>query len=63
MSEQPRPPDNLPARNGHSGHNGHTGPAAAARPPANDRRDALPALLASRWAVILKRFRDYMHQR
>jgi hypothetical protein len=33
------------------------------RPPGDDRRDALPALLASRWAVILKRFRDYMHQR
>ena len=31
--------------------------------PADDRRDALPAMLAGRWAVILKRFRDYMHQR
>jgi hypothetical protein len=62
MSERPRPPDNLPARNGDSGPNGQTGPAAAAWPSADDRR-ALPALLASRWAVILKRFRDYMHQR
>jgi len=73
MSKRPRPPDDLPAGNGHAG------PAAAARPPAADRRDAarppavnhrdaappfsLPAVLASRWAVILKRFRDYMHQR
>jgi hypothetical protein len=57
MSKRPRPPDDLPASNGHSG------PAAAARPPAGDRRDVLPAILASRWAVILKRFRDYMHQR
>jgi hypothetical protein len=57
MNKRPRSPDDLPASNG------HTGPAAAARPPADDRRDALPALLASRWAVILKRFRDYMHQR
>ena len=60
MSKRPRPPDDLPARNGHDG---HTGSAAAARPPADDRRDALPALLASRWAIILKRFRDHMHQR
>jgi hypothetical protein len=57
MSKRPRPPDDLPA------HNGHTGPAAASRPAADGRRDALPALLASGWAVILKRFRDYMHQR
>ena len=57
MSTRPRPPDDLPASNGHSGS------AAAARPPADDRRDVLPAILASRWAVILKRFRDYMHQR
>ena len=57
MSKRPRPPDDLPASNG------HTGPAAAARPAAADRRDALPALLASRWAIILKRFRLYMHQR
>ena len=57
MSKRPRPPDDVPASNGHSG------PAAAARPPADDRRGALPALLAGRWAVILKRFRDYMHQR
>jgi len=57
MSKRPRPPDDLPAGNGHAG------PAAAASPPADDRRDPLPALLASRWAVILKRFRDYMHQR
>jgi hypothetical protein len=57
MSKRPRPPDDLPASNG------HTGPAAAAPPPPGDRRDALPAILASRWAVILKRFRDYMHQR
>jgi hypothetical protein len=57
MSMRPRPPDDLPASNGHSG------PAAAACPPAGDRRDVLPAILAGRWAVILKRFRDYMHQR
>ena len=57
MSKRPRPPDDLPARNG------HTGPAAAARPPADARRDTLPALVASHWAIILKRFRDYMHQR
>ena len=57
MSKRPRPSDDLPASNG------HPGPAAAARPPYGDRRDALPAILASRWAVILKRFRDYMHQR
>ena len=57
MNTRPRPPDDPPASNGHSG------PAAAARPPYGDRRDALPAILASRWAVILKRFRDYMHQR
>lgn len=57
MSKRPRPPDELPAGNG------RTGPAAAAHPPAGDRRDAFPAILASRWAVILKRFRDYMHQR
>jgi hypothetical protein len=57
MNKRPRPPDDPPASNG------HTGPAAAARPPAGDHRDALPAILASRWAVILKRFRDYMHQR
>ncbi len=53
MSKRPRPPDDLPASNG------HTGPAAAASP--DDRRAALPALLASRWAAILKRFRDYVH--
>jgi hypothetical protein len=57
MSMRPRPPDDLPASNGHSG------PAATACPPAGDRRDVLPAILAGRWAVILKRFRDYMHQR
>jgi len=57
MSKRPRPPDDLPAGNGLSG------PAAAARPPDGDRRDALPAILASHWAVILKRFRDFMHQR
>ena len=57
MSTRPRSPDDLPANNG------HTGPAAAPRTPADNRRDALPAILASRWAVILKRFRDYMHQR
>ena len=57
MSKRPRPPDDLPAGNG------HTGPAAAPRPPAGDRRDALTAILASSWAIILKRFRDYMHQR
>ena len=57
MSKRPRPPDDLPASNG------QTGPAAAARPPADDRRDALPTLLASHWSAILKRFRDYMHQR
>jgi hypothetical protein len=57
MSKRPRPPDDLPAGNGQAGS------AAAASPPADDRRDPLPALLASRWAVILKRFRDYMHQR
>ena len=61
MSKRPRPPDDLPASNG------HPGPAAAARPPAGDRPDGahpapLAAVLASRWAVILKRFRDYMHQ-
>ena len=57
MSKRPRPPDDLPAGNGQAGS------AAAASPPADDRRDALPALLASRWAIILKRFRLYMHQR
>ena len=62
MSKRPRPPDDLPASNG------HPGPAAAARPSAGDRPDAahpapLAAVLASRWAVILKRFRDNMHQR
>ena len=57
MSKRPRPPDDLPASNG------HTGPAAAARPPADACRDTLPALLASHWAIILKRFRDYIHQR
>jgi hypothetical protein len=60
MSKRPRPPDDLPASNG------QPGPAAVSRPPANDRPDAAPplsAVLASRWAVILKRFRDYMHQR
>ena len=78
MSKRPRPPDDLPASNG------QPGPAAASRPPANDRPDAAPPLSAvlasrvstrltafdtvaldsaSRWAVILKRFRDYMHQR
>jgi hypothetical protein len=59
MSKRPRPPDDLPASNG------HTGPAAAPRPAPDDRRaalPALPALLASRWAVILKRFRDYVHR-
>jgi hypothetical protein len=62
MSKRPRPPDDLPASNG------QPGPAAAPRPPASDRPDAAPptplaAVLASRWAIILKRFRDYMHQR
>jgi hypothetical protein len=56
MSKRPRLPDDLPASNG------HTGPAAAPRPAPDDRRAALPALLASRWAVILKRFRDYVHR-
>ena len=56
MSKRPRPPDDLPAGNGQAGS------AAAASPPADDRRDA-SALLAGRWAVILKRFRDYIHQR
>jgi len=57
MSKRPRPPDDLPAGNGHSG------PAATARPPDSDRRGGLPAILAGHWAVILKRFRDYMHHR
>ena len=56
MSERPRPPEDLPVGNGHSG------PAAAASPPADDRPGALAAILANRWAVILRRFRDYMHQ-
>ena len=81
MSKRPRPPDDLPASNG------HPGPAAAASPsaddppaddrpadhlpadhlpaddwPSDDRRDALTAILAARWAVILKRFRDYMNR-
>ena len=56
MSERPRTPEELPAGNGSSG------PAAAASPPADDRHGALSAILASRWAVILRRFRDYMHQ-
>jgi hypothetical protein len=56
MSERPRPPEDLPAGNGQSG------PAAAASPPPDDRPGALSAILASRWAVILRRFRDYMHQ-
>ena len=59
MSKRPRSPDDLPARNGHAG----PAAAAAARPAADDRRDALSAIWASRWAVILKRFRDHMHQR
>ena len=63
MSERPRPPDDPPARKGHKGHNGHSRPAAAAHPLDGDRRDGLPVILASRWAVILRRFRDYMHQR
>ena len=53
MSERPRPPEDLPAGAGHSG------PAAT---PADDRPGALSAILANRWAVILRRFRDYMHQ-
>jgi hypothetical protein len=61
MTKRPRPPDDLPAGNG------QPRPAAAPRPPAADCPDAAPAaplaaVLASRWAVILKRFRDYMHQ-
>ena len=56
MSERPRPPEDLPVGNGHSG------PAAAASPPADDRPGALSAILANRWAVILRRFRDYIHQ-
>ncbi len=56
MSERPRTPEELPAGNGPSG------PAAAASPSADDRHGALSAILASRWAVILRRFRDYMHQ-
>ena len=56
MSKRPRPPDDLPAGNGHSG------PAATARPPDSDRRGGLPAILAGHWAVILKRFRDYIHK-
>jgi hypothetical protein len=56
MSERPRPPEDLPAGDGHSG------PAAAASPPADDRHGALSAMLARRWAVILRRFRDHMHQ-
>ena len=61
MNKRPRPPDDLPATNG------HPGPAAAARPAADNGRDEhqspLAALLASRWAVILKRFREHVHQR
>jgi hypothetical protein len=62
MSKRPRPPDDLPASNG------QPGPAAAPRPPVADRPDTahpapMAAVLASRWAVILKRFRDYMNQR
>ena len=56
MSERPRPPEDLPVGNGHSG------PAVAASRPADDRPGALAAILANRWAVILRRFRDYMHQ-
>ena len=68
MSERPRPPEDLPAGNGHSGpaaaasppaDTGHSGPAAT---PADDRPGALSAILANRWAVILRRFRDYIHQ-
>jgi hypothetical protein len=59
MSKRPRPPDDLPADHRH---NGHSGPAAAASRRADDRRDWLAAILADRWAVILKRFRDYMNR-
>jgi hypothetical protein len=67
MSKRPRPPDDLPASNGHTGPAAAPRPApddrrAAPRPAPDDRRAALPALLASRWAVILKRFRDYVHR-
>jgi hypothetical protein len=56
VSKRPRPPDDLPAGNG------HTGPAAAP-PPAAARPGPRPALLVGRWAIILRRFRDHMHQR
>jgi hypothetical protein len=66
MSERPRTPEELPAGNGHSGPAAAASPPAAsppaASPPADDRHGALSAILASRWAVILRRFRDYMHQ-
>ena len=54
MSKRPRPPDDLPTGNGRSG-------SAAACPPDGDR-PGLSAILASHWAVILKRFRDYIHK-
>ena len=75
MNERPRSPDDLPASNGHTGPAAAAhppvaatpAPATAPSPAADDRRDTHPAplavALASRWAVILKRFRDYVHQR
>ena len=57
MSGPPRDPDDLPANNGHSG---PAGSAAAAHTVGDDRRDALPSILASYWAMILRRFRDYV---
>ena len=63
MSERPRPLKMTcpPAT-------GSPGPRPRRVPPASDRPDAahpapLAAVLASRWAVILKRFRDHMHPR
>jgi len=54
MSERPRPLEGLPAGNGHSG----------PRPRRPRRPTTAPAgclpILANRWAVILRRFRDLL---
>jgi hypothetical protein len=56
-----RPARGGPARAARTARSGKS--PAAAQSSGDDRRGALQATLASHWAIVLRRFRDYMHHR